>query len=269
MKAIGSGIAAVVLAVLCLAFWPMSSVPNGHVGIITVFGKPQPEALSPGLNYVGFFAHVHDFNIQQQASSYKAAAGTKDLQSVHTTVTVNYHPSSSSAVALYSEIGADYADKLITPAVHDRTKAVTALYTAEELVTKRARVVEEVRAGISDLVRARSTNRVIVDSVVITDFGFDPAFAAAIVEKQVSEQKAQTANYNLQKAQIDAQQSVANARAAAAGFQAQAQSLTPQMLQMEWIKKWDGTLPTYMVGSQGGGTMMMLPTPTARSKEQQ
>lgn len=247
----------------------MSSVPNGHVGIITVFGKPQPEALSPGLNYVGFFAHVHDFNIQQQASSYKAAAGTKDLQSVHTTVTVNYHPSSSSAVALYSEIGADYADKLITPAVHDRTKAVTALYTAEELVTKRARVVEEVRAGISDLVRARSTNRVIVDSVVITDFGFDPAFAAAIVEKQVSEQKAQTANYNLQKAQIDAQQSVANARAAAAGFQAQAQSLTPQMLQMEWIKKWDGTLPTYMVGSQGGGTMMMLPTPTARSKEQQ
>lgn len=263
MKGIISGVTAAILGILALAFWPMASVPNGHVGIITVFGKPQPEAIMPGLNYVGFFAHVHDFNIQQQAANFKAAAGTKDLQSVHTTVTVNYHPSSASAVALFSEVGADYADKLLTPAVHDRTKAVTALYTAEELITKRSKVVMEVREGISELVRARSANRVIVDSVVITDFGFDPQFAAAIVAKQVSEQTAQKANYDLQKAQIDARQRIAVAEAEARAFQVQAQQLTPQMLQMEWIKKWDGSLPTYMIGSggSGGGTVLMLPTP--------
>lgn len=104
----------------------------------------------------------------------------------------------------------------------------------------------------------------VVDSVVITDFGFDPAFAAAILAKQVSEQTAQKAKYDLEKAQIDAQQEIARNRAAAAGFQVQAQVLTSQMLQMEWIKKWDGTLPTYMVGGQGGGTLMMLPTPQVK-----
>lgn len=265
MKGIISGVTAAIIGILALAFWPMASVPNGHVGIITVFGKPQTEAILPGLNYVGFFAHVHDFNIQQQAGNFKAAAGTKDLQSVHTIVTVNYHPSSASAVSLYSEVGADYSDKLLTPAVHDRTKAVTALYTAEELITKRDRVVREVREGITELVRARSGNRVIVDSVVITDFGFDPAFAAAILAKQVSEQTAQKAKYDLEKAQIDARQRVAEAEANARAFQVQARELTEPMLRMEWIKKWDGSLPQYMLG--GSGTMLVLPTPQARATQ--
>jgi regulator of protease activity HflC (stomatin/prohibitin superfamily) len=85
----------------------------------------------------------------------------------------------------------------------------------------------------------------LVDDVSITNFKFSDSFAKAIEEKQVAQQNAERAKFNLEAAQTDAQAQAA-----------QAQTLSDAYLKKLAIEKWDGKMPTAMGGE---GSLFNIP----------
>lgn len=260
VKAIVKGIVVGVLLIAAWIFWPLVSVPAGSVGVVTLFGKVQPDILLPGLNTINPLAKVHNVTTQILKHSSNGDAASKDLQQVHTTITTNYNLVGAAANKLYSEIGMDYETKIFDGAAQETFKAITAQYTAEELITKR----EEVRAKVADLFKQKITSlsdsTIRIDDIQITNFQFSSAFNQAIEQKQVAEQQALKAKRDLERIKVEADQARAKAageadaailaaKGQAAAFQAKSQTITPQMLRMAAIEKWNGQLPTYMGGN--------------------
>ncbi len=176
------------------------------------------------------------------------AAASKDLQTVTSTVAVNYHLDGQYAAAVYQSVGMHYQDVLIAPAVQNIFKATTAKYTAEELITKREQVRLDSEKALETQLLAY---HVIVENFNIVNFDFSPEFNAAIEAKQVAQQQVETAKQLLAKAQIEAQTAVAQAQG-----QADAQAalkntgaLTPEYLEYLALTKWNGVLPIVTSGT--------------------
>ena len=99
---------------------------------------------------------------------------------METTVTVNYHPDKENIHRLYQDLGLDYENRIIQPAIEETVKQVTANYNAEELITKRPLVKQDIEVSIRDRL---AQFQVVTEVISITDFEFSPLFAQAIEAK--------------------------------------------------------------------------------------
>jgi regulator of protease activity HflC (stomatin/prohibitin superfamily) len=275
---------AVILALLLIwLFRPFTIVDGGYVGVKTFFGAPEQGVLGSGFHFIVPVAEtVYEVSTQPQLASTTETASTNDQQNVSTGVSVNFTINPTEAVTFWK----NYRDiptltqTIIAPIVSNDTKAVTAVYNAQELITRREGVRQEIEQDVrTDLAQYRV---VIVTGVNITNFSYSDAYNQAIDAKQVAQQTALEEQYKLQQVQISAQQQVAQADAQASAavdiaqgqakatiLQAQAdaeayklkqQGLTADILMLSAIQRWNGQLPQYMSGStplpflQLGGT---------------
>jgi len=246
-------------------------VDAGHRGVLLHWNAVDltRAPLNEGLHFVTPFA---DSVVQMEIRTLKfvkaTSAASKDLQTVSTEITVNYHPDPDSINILYQSVGLNYEDRVITPTVEEVVKQVTANYNAEELITKRPQVKADIEADISSRL---SEFNIITEIVSITDFQFSALFASAIESKVEAEQKAFKAENDLKRIEVEARQHAAQAEGIAAANIAQANgeaqainiinealSTNPQYL--EWLKtqQWDGKLP--LVVGEGGTPFISIPT---------
>ena len=225
--------------------------------------------LAEGLHFVTPFA---DKVINMEVRTLKFVKGTsgasKDLQTVTTEVTVNYHASANSVNILYGKVGPDYESRIIQPAVEEVVKQITAKYNAEELITKRPLV----KADIETQITARlNPYNIITDAISITDFQFSPLFAQAIESKVEAEQKALKAENDLRRIEVEARQQEQQAKGIAAANVAEASgeaeaikiingALAENPNYLEWLKiqSWDGKLPM-VVGGDGATPFIQIP----------
>jgi regulator of protease activity HflC (stomatin/prohibitin superfamily) len=237
-------------------FSPFVTVPAGHKGVATLFGKVQPEALDPGLHVINPFARVVDLSTRIQKADSQGDAASRDLQQVTTHIALQYHINPDTVTAFYQRVGLAYEQTVVAPQVQETFKAVTARYTAEELITKR----EEVRGAIRELIHQKlqelTGGGLVVDDFSITNFAFSQSFSAAIEAKQEAEQLALKARRDLERIQVEAQQKVAFAQAEAESLRLQKQEITPDLIklreievQRQAIEKWDGHLPNVNGGA--------------------
>jgi regulator of protease activity HflC (stomatin/prohibitin superfamily) len=244
-----------VLSVVATAFTAVVIIPAGHRGVVfsSVSGV-RPVPLGEGMNFrVPFVQEVIRMNVQVTTGKYKASAASKDLQNVATEVTVNVRASEASVPMLYQQVGVDYGEKIVHPAVQECIKAVTAKYTAEELITKR----ELVKTQIHDiLVAALKKFDIALVETYITDFDFSDAFSKAIEAKQVAAQEVMTAENKLRQVRVEAEQRIAQYKAEAEGLRLKQQSITPALIKLETVKRWNGVLPQFVTGS--GGVIPMI-----------
>lgn len=245
------------LIVLILLFGVFFTIPAGYCGVLTTFGAASQSVLGPGLHFkLPMVQGVVRMNVQVQKNQLTEHAASLDLQDVETTVATNWNIDDSDASWIYQKIGLEPAlnDRIIQPVVSNAVKAVVAHYNAEELVTKR----DQVRMQIEDLIRNNLKPyhvNVDVSGVSITDFQFSADYASAIEQKQVAQQRAQQAEYELQQAKVEAERQIAQAQGQAEAQKLLQQTLTPQLIQQQAIQKWDGHLPN-VVG--GNGVLPMI-----------
>lgn len=241
----GSKILGAILVLLFLFFvFCFRVVGVGQVGIVSQFGKITREQSSGVLFKAPYpIQHLVKMNIQTQKEQQDATAATHDLQSVNTTIAVNYHLTPDTARTVYQNVGTDYKIRVIDPIIQESVKSVTANYDAADLIAKRPEVETKLEAI---LIAKLGQRGITVDNVSIVNFQFSGQFNDAIEAKQVAQQNAQKAQYDLQTAQLKAQQQ-----------QAQAATLTPEYLQLQAIEKWDGKMPANSL--QGGGTIFNIP----------
>ncbi len=249
-------IGAIVFFVIVPMFNPVVVIEAGHRGVITTFGKVNQEVLGEGLHFrMPVMQAVHQINVQIQKGEGDGDSASKDLQSVHTKVAINFHLIAERVAETFQAVGnlSTVGDRIIVPAVQEAVKATTAKYTAEELISKRS----EVRDLISSTLKERMTRHgIAIDEVSIVNFAFSPSFNQAIEAKTTAEQLKLKAERDLQRIEVEAKQKVASAKAEAESLALQRQQVTPEMIrlrevenQSEAIKKWDGHLPNVTGGT--------------------
>ena len=241
---------AIIVIALLLIGGIFVQIGPGQRGVLMTFGAVNNGVLDPGLHFkLPFVQSVARMDVQVQNSQAAETAASLDLQNVSTTVATNWHILPADAEWVYQHIGgeSDLVDKIIRPAISNSVKAVTAHYNAEDLIIHRDAVRDQIQAQITS---ALQPYRVVVDSVNITDFHFGDEFAQAIERKQIAQQRALQAQYELQQAKVLAQQRVVEAEAQSQAQKLLQQTLTPEVIQQQAIAKWDGHLPS-VVGDKG------------------
>jgi regulator of protease activity HflC (stomatin/prohibitin superfamily) len=255
----------IVILVLLVVGGLFVQIGPGQRGVLMTFGAVQDGVLDPGLHLkLPFMQSVAKMDVQVQNSQAAETAASLDLQNVSTTVATNWHILPADAEWVYQHIGneSDLVDKIIRPAISNSVKAVTAHYNAEDLIIHRDEVREKIQSQITSELQPY---RVVIDSVNITDFHFSEDFAQAIERKQIAQQRAFQARYELDQAKVLAQQRVVEAQAQSQAQQLLQQTLTPEIIQQQAIAKWDGHLPA-VVGDKGvlpmiGNIDMRAPSP--------
>lgn len=250
---------AVAIILILVFFRPWVQVGPGQRGIVLNFGAVQPLVLDEGLHVlIPVMQKVALIDVKVQKVETDAAAASADLQDISTRVALNYHVVPDKANVVYQSIGVQFGERIIDPAIQEVVKAVTAKYTAEELITKRAIVGEAMRLALAERL---IVNNIAVDAFSIMTFSFSKVFTEAIESKQTAEQLALKAKRDLDRIKIEAEQKITAARAEAESLRLQRANISTDLIElrkieanMKAIEKWNGILPQVT----GGGSIPLI-----------
>ncbi len=246
----------VVVIFAFMIFNPFVMIGPGQRGVVLNFGAVQNDILGEGLHLrIPIMQKIIVMDVRVQKGEGQGDAASKDLQQVTTNVAINYHLDPKRVAQTYQTVGTleQVGERIILPAVQESVKAATAIYTAEELVSRR----QEVRDRIRSLLRERlNHNGVIVDEFSIVNFAFSKEFSAAIESKTTAEQLKLKAERDLERIRIESEQKVTQAKAEAESLALQKENVTENLIklrqiemQQRAIEKWDGRLPQVTGGA--------------------
>ena len=281
----------IIIGIIIISIIAVSSVrivDAGNRGVLVQFGNVDTDAsLDEGLHFVvPFRDNIIQMEVRTQKQVESTDSASKDLQDVSTQVALNYHVNPDRAQVVYQQLGFDYANRVIVPAIQESVKQVTARFNAEELITKREAVKDQIEDQITDRLAAFN---IIADAISITDFQFSELFKSAVEAKVSAQQRALQAQNELRRIQIEAQQNEAQAIgeqkaniARAEGVkqsnvleaegEAQAITIIDKQLKnnptyLDWLKatRWDGKLPL-VTGGGGQGVTPFIEIPTSRNE---
>ena len=237
------------LLLILLAFKPWVQVGAGERGIVQNFGAVQDLVLGEGIHLkIPVVQTVILMDVKIQKAMTDAASSSSDLQDVDLSVALNYHIIPDKANLVYQTIGVEFKQRIIDPAIQEVMKAVSARYTAEELITKRPAVSTEMKEALTS--RLLESN-ISVDAFSIISFSFSQTFTDAIEAKQTAEQNALKAKRDLDRIKVEAQQTIAAATAEAEALRLQKMNISPDLIELrkieanlKAIEKWNGILPS-------------------------
>ena len=265
-------------------FGSFKTVPAGHVGVVKRFGRVLPETLEPGLNLkIPFVDFVHNVDCRMTSVQYTGEAFSSDLQNIYATLDLQYSLSKSLADEMVVNIGTrQHAEEyFINKAMAESLKAATCNYTAEELVTSRPIVKQKIEEKVFNYLHSSVEDYdmeqlFLIDNLALTNFHFSGEFNAAIEAKVKAEQDAlkavqekarrvTIAEAMQEQVQIQADAeayqitTVADAKAAGIILEAQALADNPELLQLRGVERWDGILPSFLIGNGNGTASMSFP----------
>jgi regulator of protease activity HflC (stomatin/prohibitin superfamily) len=259
---------AVVLCVGALVLSCVQTVPTGHTGVVTTFGRVENTTLDSGVHFVLPWQNVVKMDNRVQKQTVELPCFSSDIQEVNLTYTINYQIKKSDAQTIYRTIGVDYYQTVIQPCITESVKVVTARYTAEQLVGKRNELAGAIEVDLAEKLLSYNIELV---STSIENMDFTNAFTDAVEAKQVAQQ-------NKLRAETEAEQKVIEAKAAAevrkvnadaaayellAKAEAEAEanrkiseSLTQELINYTYAQSWNGKLPTVMTGGDSSSSMI-------------
>jgi regulator of protease activity HflC (stomatin/prohibitin superfamily) len=267
-------VVSILIAAIIIGFSCIHSVPTGHTGVVTSFGKVENYTLDAGIHFMKPWAKVIKMDNRVQKNTVPLPCFSSDIQEVNIAYTINYQINKTNAMNIYKSVGTSYYDIIIAPNITEAVKEVTALYTAESLVNSREELSNKIEAVLTERLAKYDIQ---VVSTSIEDMDFTDAFTNAVEAKQVAQQnklKAETvAAQKVVEAEADAKVKTVEATAKAeadkiaadaeayqikvkAEAEAEAnkkisESLTNTLIDYEYAQSWDGKYPTYVSGDNG------------------
>lgn len=247
------------ILVVFLFLHPWVQIGAGERGVVLNFGAVQKNVLGEGLHFrIPIMQRVAIMDVKVQKAVTDAASASSDLQDVTSSVALNYHIIPDNANVVYQTIGVEFKERVIDPAIQEVMKAVSAKYSAEELITKRPAVSEAMRANLAERLLAYN---IAVDAVSIVGFSFSKIFMEAIESKQTAEQLALKAKRDLERIKIEAEQKITAAQAEAESLRLQRANISTDLIELrkieanlKAIEKWNGILPQVT----GGGAVPFI-----------
>jgi len=240
-------IALIVGIILLYALLPVKMISPGYRGIIVTMGSVSPRIMDEGMNFkIPLVQSIVEISVRVSRTEVDSSAASKDLQEIGTHVVVNYHLDPTAVNRLYQNVGLSFESNIIIPAVYESVKFATAQFTASDLIVKRDSVSHMIKENLKEKLLKY---HIILDEINIKNFNFSKTFSESIELKQKAEQDALKATNDLVRIKVEAEQKIAEARADAEALRLKSLQITPLMIQLEALKKWDGKFPVYMMGN--------------------
>ena len=218
--AIRDFVIAIVILILALKLWPFYSVPTGSRGVVTQFGKIvgiEQEGLAvlpPWQNLTLFSIRAEEANIDN------ASGSTSDTQPVSVSLTVRYSISPDKVSEVYEKYSHNGdLSSYVQTATHEIFKAVTAKYSAPDLIAERAKVSADINAALGSKLAVYGAQVINID---MRNFAFQESYMRAINSKVEQEQLRLAAENKLRTVEAEQKQKVAIAEAEASAVKATA-----------------------------------------------
>lgn len=276
-----AAIAAILVVGVLVVFLSYYTVPEGYRGVIIRTGAVAGVA-PPGLGFkIPFLDSVTDMSVQTQRADFAdVSAYSRDIQLSISEVSVNFRLQADAVGRVYSEVGLDYADRLLAPRLPKRFKEVVGRYAAAEIVNNRTKLSEEIETLLHDDMAAFG---VLIEDVQITNIDFSDAYEQAVEATAKAEANVKRARQELEQVKVDTQRQVAEAEARAqavklaadaeayqirAKGEAEAEVISargkalvanPRLVELIAAEKWDGRLPSTQVP---GSALPFISVPT-------
>lgn len=234
-----------VLVILFFSTW--GTVGAGERGVLLRFSAAKGTK-EEGLYFkLPFIEKVRIMDVKVQKEQIDASAASKDLQTVNSIVALNFHVSPEKVVDIFKGVGLEYKARIIDPAIQEAVKSATAKFTAEELITRREFVRDDIKTHLTERL---SPHGILVDDLNIVNFDFSAQFNKSIESKVTAEQDALAAKNKLEQSKYEAEQRIAQAKGEAEAIRIQAQAITSQggadYVKLKAIEKWKGEVPSYV-----------------------
>jgi prohibitin 2 len=246
----------VALIILALSGSIFHVVPPGARGVSVTLGKVDPIFRAEGITLKKpFIEQIFNVTTKQSTITSTATCFSSDLQTVNIQYAVLFRLPENKIVTLFQQYAGDPYSTLVEPRVQQALKEVTAGYRAEEVVKRR----EQLKALVLERLRTALNELIIVADLTINNVDLTHELEKAIELKQVMEQQALAKVYELQKAQREAEITVVNAKAEAEAVQIKGSALksSPEVIQLEIVKRWDGKTPQSVVVGPGGANVLL------------
>lgn len=252
-KIVGIVVGVLTIILLIVGIASVATVPTGYVGVKTRFGKVQDDVIQEGLNIKApFIEKIVKIDCRTQKIETSSEGSTKDMQTVNVAIAINFNVNKDTANKLYREVGTDYNNIIINPAILEAIKSSMAGYTAEELITKRAEVSNKIQDNIINKIADKGFT---VTEFNITNIDFSEQYDQAIETKAVKQQEVMTAQAELEKQKIQNEKEISEAEKDAKVMELQNAQITDKTLklkelevQQKLVEKWNGQLPTTSLG---------------------
>ncbi|MBI3186035.1 MAG: prohibitin family protein [Myxococcales bacterium] len=231
-----------------------TTVEPGHRGVVVVLGQVDPKPLSEGFHWVNPLASVKEVTVRQSTRDLTAECFSSDLQEMKFMIRVLYRIPEASTVKMYQEMAGEPFDTLVAPRVQEAIKEVTAVMTADHIVKQR----EQVKVKSLDSTRTKIGGLLIIEDLIVENIELSHELTKAIEQKMIQEQEAAKAKFIQQKAQVEAETAIIQAKgeAEAIRIRGDALKLNPAFIELRIVEKWDGKSPA-VVGASGGPSMLL------------
>ena len=261
------GVGFVVLAVLALFTFLLGFdvVDASHKGVMIRFGTILG-VQNPGMQWTGLFTHVEEYDLRTRKQIIDLqgdnGAATKEGQDVYATINVNYRLKGDTETIskVYSNIGRDenIADVLnLNAIITEAVKQNTVKYDWVGILDRR----EELKDKIVVTIKEHFPNEYFtIESIVITNIGFSSRFEEELEAKQLATQTALKEQNQLEAVKFQQQQSLEVIKTETEKLKLQGLQLNELLIKQQWIAKWDGHVPAYLITSpENANFLMSLP----------
>lgn len=249
LRYVGLGILSIFL--ISLLWGSVYTVSPGYRGVMKVLNKVQEESLPSGWGFkCPFIADVVEMNIQTQVYTDSMDAYTNDMQNVQIKYTINYELQPQAVAQLYENVGLSYREILLPARFYNITKSEFGDWKAQQLISDRPKVCANIQEEFRKTLQ-KECNYFQNVVVQITDLQFSKDFDKTNENKEIERQMALTAENKTKRVEEEARQKVIAAEADAKAMQIRAEALAQNknLTEYEAVQKWDGKLPTYMMGN--------------------
>ncbi|MDP3041903.1 MAG: prohibitin family protein [Candidatus Omnitrophota bacterium] len=245
--------AIVAIVVLIIFFGSFYVVGVGQVGVIFNQATGRTKSVQSGFSLkMPIVDQLNVFDIRTQRIDIEEECASKDLQLVRMKTVINYHLDYTKVNEIFTKVGRDYSSKVIVPVTNEIAKSLVSQYTVENIIVKRA----ELKDAIEEALRIKLKEYfVVIESVNLVNVEFTPEFNRVVEAKQIEEQKIKTAEYKKMQAAQNKEAVILEAEGESRRQELIRATVNPQIVSLEWIKKWDGKLPVTMLGDD---TVLML-----------
>jgi prohibitin 1 len=253
---IGGRLARIALAfvIFLLLYWSAVSIPTGHVGVLTLFGRVDTsQALGEGIHLINPLKSVHKLSIQTQTKKESASVPSNEGLIIALDTSLLFHLDRNKAAQVFQSVGRDYVDKIVEPSLRAAIRQATSAHSANALYTNAREIVAR---QIQDELTAQLAPRgVVVESVLLRDIQLPPMLKSSIEAKQQAEQDALRMNFILQKEKQEAERKRIEAQGIADFQRIVAQGISPQLLE------WKGIEATEKLASSGNAKVVIIGNP--------
>jgi len=234
----GAGRKILMLAVVVFAviffFSCVISIPTGHVGVLTLFGKVTGETLGEGIHVINPLKAVQKLSIQTQSVKESANVPSNEGLILALDTSLLFHLDRGKAAEVYQKVGPNYAEKIVEPTLRAAIRASTSSHTANALYTNaRELVQQQIQEQLTSELAPRG---VIVENILLRDVQLPAMLKSSIEAKQQAEQDALRMNFILQKEKQEAERKRIEAQGIADFQKIVAQGISPQLLEWKGIE---------------------------------